>query len=200
MAGRLRRRNAWRSKLTEGRRRRTRGCPLAFCTFSSYRQLRGVAFQGLQKEKRFNTEYAEGAENTEMSGGHFSVRDSTPGSLRPPRNSREAPPPVEMCEILSATPDWWTAATESPPPTIEMAPLSVAAATALATSSVPLAKMGISNTPMGPFQTMVFAAAIFWRKVSMVFGPMSRPIHPSGVAETETVCAAVSALNSAPTT
>src|SRR5271167_4304963 len=32
-------------------------------------------------------------------------RDSTPGSLRPPRNSREAPPPVEIWEILSATPD-----------------------------------------------------------------------------------------------
>src|SRR5229473_6535327 len=33
------------------------------------------------------------------------VRTSTPGSLRPPRNSSEAPPPVEMCEILPATPD-----------------------------------------------------------------------------------------------
>ena len=33
--------------------------------------------------------------------GHLLVRASTPGSLRPPRNSREAPPPVEMCEILS---------------------------------------------------------------------------------------------------
>src|SRR5438309_9166581 len=33
----------------------------------------------------------------------------------------------------------------------------VAAATALATSRVPLAKAGISKTPIGPFQTMVLA-------------------------------------------
>src|SRR6266478_4690631 len=146
-----------------GKRRKTRECPQASCTFSNCQRLRGVACQNLRKKKRFNTEYAESAETTERSGDHLLVRASTPGSLRPPRNSREAPPPVEMCEILSATPDWWTAATESPPPTIEMAPLSVAAATALATSIVPLAKMGISNTPMGPFQTMVLAEAIFWR-------------------------------------
>src|SRR5713101_5637958 len=36
---------------------------------------------------------------------YLSVSASTPGSLRPPRNSREAPPPVEMCEIWLATPD-----------------------------------------------------------------------------------------------
>src|SRR5208283_6098439 len=34
---------------------------------------------------------------------HLSVSASTPGSLRPPRNSSEAPPPVEMCEICFAT-------------------------------------------------------------------------------------------------
>src|SRR5216117_609581 len=50
------------------------------------------------KRKRFNAERAEKNEN------HLLVRASTPGSLRPPRNSSEAPPPVEMWEILSATP------------------------------------------------------------------------------------------------
>ena len=50
-----------------------------------------------------------------------------------------------------------------PPPTMEIAPPLVAAATALATSSVPFANAGISNTPMGPFHTIVFAPAIFWR-------------------------------------
>ena len=39
-----------------------------------------------------------------------------PGSSRPSRNSREAPPPVEMCVILSAKPSFSTAAAESPPP------------------------------------------------------------------------------------
>src|SRR5258707_3962675 len=163
MAGLRQCRSALRWQPVGGRRKKKRACPLAFCTFSSCRRLRGVACQTLQKKKRFNGEYKESADFAKKSGAHLSVRASTPGSLCPPRNSREAPPPVEMCEILSATPDWWTAATESPPPTIEMAALSVAAATALATSIVPLAKMGISDTPMGPFQTMVFAAAIFWR-------------------------------------
>src|ERR1700682_22599 len=87
----------------------------------------------------------------------LSASTSTPGSLEPARNSSEAPPPVEMCEILSATPDSWIAATESPPPTIEVAPADAAAATALEISSVPLANAGISNTPIGPFHTIVLA-------------------------------------------
>ncbi len=32
----------------------------------------------------------------------FSLRQAMPGSTLPSRNSREAPPPVEMCVILSA--------------------------------------------------------------------------------------------------
>src|SRR5258706_15892799 len=108
-------------------RRKTRECPRAFCTFSSCRRLRGVACQNLRKKKGFNAEYAECAEFTEKSGGHLSGRASTPGRLRPPRNSREAPPPVEMCENFSATPAWWNAATEAPPPTIEVAPPLVGA-------------------------------------------------------------------------
>src|SRR5260370_29209425 len=104
-------------------RRKTRECPRALCTFSSCRRLRGVAFENLQKKKGINTEYTERAEITEKSGGHLLVRASTPGSLCPPRNSREAPPPVEMCEMRSATPDWGIAATQPPPPTLEMAPL-----------------------------------------------------------------------------
>src|SRR5437879_2882743 len=52
----------------------------------------------------------------------LSVRATTPGNCFPSRNSSDAPPPVEMCEILSATPAAFTAATESPPPTIDVAP------------------------------------------------------------------------------
>src|SRR5882762_4255859 len=105
-----------------------RASPLVFCTFSSCRQLRGVAWNPPVKKKialrrRIQKDCAE-------KKIHLLVRASTPGSLRPPRNSREAPPPVEIWEILSATPDWWTAATESPPPTMEVAPALVAAATA----------------------------------------------------------------------
>ena len=43
---------------------------------------------------------------------------ATPGSVRPPRNSSDAPPPVEMCVMRSATPAFLTAAIESPPPMI----------------------------------------------------------------------------------
>src|SRR5690348_17087768 len=77
----------------------------------------------------------------------------TPGSSIPARNSSDAPPPVEMCEILSATPADLTAFSESPPPTTDSAP---DCAMALASATVPLSKGGFSNTPIGPFQMMVF--------------------------------------------
>ena len=76
--------------------------------------------------------------------------------MRPPRNSSEAPPPVDMCVIRSATPALATAATESPPPTM-LAPLT--AATARAMAIVPAANASISNTPIGPFHTTVRASA-----------------------------------------
>src|ERR1700728_1332758 len=61
---------------------------------------------------------------------------STPGSFSPARNSRDAPPPVEMWEIWLATPERSTAAAEAPPPTMEVAPAAVAAATARALTNV----------------------------------------------------------------
>src|ERR1700732_2628534 len=61
----------------------------------------------------------------------LSVSASTPGSFFPSRNSSDAPPPVEMWVILSATPAACTAATESPPPTIEIAPAFSAIARAV---------------------------------------------------------------------
>ena len=68
---------------------------------------------------------------------YLSLRAAIPGSSRPSRNSREAPPPVEIWVILSAKPNFSIAAAESPPPMIEIAPES---ATAVATAIVPLAK------------------------------------------------------------
>src|ERR1700678_3353311 len=89
----------------------------------------------------------------ELCAYFLSVSASTPGNFLPARNSSEAPPPVEMWVILSATPAALTAATESPPPTIDVAPgLS---ATACAILKVPFANGGNSKTPMGPFQTLV---------------------------------------------
>src|ERR1700722_1985265 len=79
------------------------------------------------------------------------VSASTPGSFLPSRNSRLAPPPVEMWVIWSATPAWLMALTESPPPMIDVAVRL--AATARAMALVPTAKRGNSNTPAGPFHT-----------------------------------------------
>src|SRR5215467_595918 len=107
------------------------------------------------------------------------VSASTPGSFLPSRNSSDAPPPVEMCVILSATPAAFTAATLSPPPMIEVAaPLS---ATARAIFFVPLANASISKTPIGPFHTMVRASLISSEKSSIVFGPISRAIMSGGM-------------------
>ena len=53
-------------------------------------------------------------------------------------------------------PSRFTAASESPPPTTDTAEEP---ATARASASVPRAKAGISNTPIGPFQKMVAARA-----------------------------------------
>ena len=73
----------------------------------------------------------------------------------------------------------WTAATVSPPPTMEVAPEF--SATACAILRVPRANSGVSNTPMGPFHTMVLAREISSVNSSMVFGPMSRPIWSGGI-------------------
>src|SRR5437764_263763 len=85
----------------------------------------------------------------------LSVSAATPGSVRPPRNSSDAPPPVEMCVMRSARPAFFTAAMESPPPII-VVPFTDA--TAAATALVPVANASISNTPIGPFHTIVFAS------------------------------------------
>src|ERR1039458_3825784 len=104
---------------------------------------------------------------------YLSVRASTPGSFLPSRNSRLAPPPVEMWVILSATPAWLMAETESPPPMMEMAVLL--AATALAMAFVPTANLGNSKTPAGPFQTIVRAVETTSSMAAMDLGPISRP-------------------------
>ena len=98
---------------------------------------------------------------------YFSVSAATPGSSIPERNSSEAPPPVETCEILSVTPALLMAFSESPPPTTDTAPDS---ATALAIATVPLSNGGFSNTPIGPFQMIVFAPAMILREVVDGFG------------------------------
>jgi hypothetical protein len=44
-----------------------------------------------------------------------------------------------------------------------------------------LAKALYSKTPCGPFQNIVFALPITLSLALIVFGPISRPIHPSSI-------------------
>src|SRR5260370_42152661 len=56
---------------------------------------------------------------------------------------------------------------------MEVATAEVAAATAFAISSVPFANAGISKTPIGPFQTIVFPLAISALYAAIVFCDVS---------------------------
>ncbi|KAF3774370.1 hypothetical protein EJ110_NYTH53216 [Nymphaea thermarum] len=64
--------------------------------------------------------------------GTFSSRARTPRSTFPSKSSKLAPPAVDMWLILSATPTFSTAATESPPPMIVVTPFPLRSASFLA--------------------------------------------------------------------
>ena len=64
---------------------------------------------------------------------------------------------------------------------IEVAPFSVAMTMVSRTVFEPTANFSNSNTPTGPFQTMVAARSMTVEKVAMDFSPTSRPIQPSGM-------------------
>lgn len=57
-----------------------------------------------------------------------------------------------------------------------------------ALTSVPTANLSNSKTPIGPFQMTVFVVSNASLKVLMESGPMSNPIHPSGIADAGTTC------------
>ena len=61
----------------------------------------------------------------------------------------------------------------------EKAPFEVASATFLAIVSVPLLKLVISNTPIGPFHRIVLDSSMTRENASIAFGPISKPIQPS---------------------
>merc|ERR1712054_22196 len=117
---------------------------------------------------------------------YFSSSAATPGSTLPSRSSSDAPPPVLMWVILSARPIPSTAATLSPPPIIVVAD-SPSEARAVATSFVPVAYLGISKTPIGPFHNTVLLSLQTFANISALFGPMSSPIHPSGIWSASTI-------------
>ena len=90
---------------------------------------------------------------------YLSCKHSTPGNFLPSKNSNEAPPPVEICDILLARPAFSTAAAESPPPITVVAFSSSANDNAI--EFVPFANCSNSNNPTGPFHITVFAPLDF---------------------------------------
>src|SRR5215469_10546222 len=69
-----------------------------------------------------------GGEKRSVGHAVFAVRSAaTPGRSLPSIYSSVAPPPVDICVILSAKPSLCAAAAESPPPTTEIAPESTIA-------------------------------------------------------------------------
>src|SRR6476469_3452007 len=104
---------------------------------------------------RFNLNLRNGLANWHCY--FLSLNAATPGNSFPSSNSRDAPPPVEMNVILPTSPPCFTAVTESPPPTIVVAPdWAIASAIAI----VPSPNSGISKTPIGPFHRIVSDLAI----------------------------------------
>src|SRR5699024_1386357 len=118
-----------------------------------------------------------------------SVSTSIPGRVLPSRNSRDAPPPVEIwLKPASSKPSRRTAAAEA------------ASVRPWATALVPAANASNSKTPIGPFHTTVLAETISWPKACPESGPMSRPIWSSGISSTGTTVAGASPENSGATT
>mmetsp|Transcript_3307 Transcript_3307/g.4944 ORF Transcript_3307/g.4944 Transcript_3307/m.4944 type:complete len:221 (+) Transcript_3307:161-823(+) len=101
-----------------------------------------------------------------------------------------------MCDMSPARPDCSVAATESPPPMIVIAPLSLDRSARISTiPKVPLLNFSISNTPIGPFMITVWQSARASFCALVDSGPLSSPIHPSGIASTATTCVSASASN-----
>src|ERR1041384_3881180 len=132
--------------------------------------------------------------------GHASSSAATPGSTLPSRNSSEAPPPVETWLIRSASPACATAAAESPPPTIVTAPSAVASAIAAAMTRVPPSNGGVSNTPIGPFQSTVPALLSRVANAMADAGSMSYIAKPSGTLLLGTVSVVMPSRSSGATT
>mmetsp|Transcript_2199 Transcript_2199/g.4459 ORF Transcript_2199/g.4459 Transcript_2199/m.4459 type:complete len:204 (+) Transcript_2199:1987-2598(+) len=102
-----------------------------------------------------------------------------------------------MWDMSPARPDCSQAATESPPPMMVMAPLSFVRSARISTiPKVPLENFSISKTPMGPFMMTVLQSERNSFCSSVVLGPLSSPIQPSGISSAGTTLELASAENS----
>ena len=117
---------------------------------------------------------------------YLSIKHSIPGNFFPSKNSKDAPPPVDICVILSSKPAFFTAAAESPPPIIVVASIS---ANTFAISLVPIANWSNSNNPKGPFHTTVLAFFNSSLNILIVSCPISKPSQSAGISVHYTVLA-----------
>mmetsp|Transcript_32556 Transcript_32556/g.56333 ORF Transcript_32556/g.56333 Transcript_32556/m.56333 type:complete len:219 (-) Transcript_32556:2558-3214(-) len=90
-----------------------------------------------------------------------------------------------------------TKAAVSPPPAMLICPRAEPSARSRKIWSDPTAKAGNSQTPTGPFQTTVLEAFRTLEKISVVLGPTSIPIHPSGTCPS-VICTSQPASNLLP--
>jgi len=88
---------------------------------------------------------------------------------------------VEVWVTFLSAPYFFAAVAVSPPPITVTAPFCVALTIASAISLVAFSKAANSNTPAGPFQTMVLESKMALTKSSVDFAPTSKPIQPSGI-------------------
>ena len=109
------------------------------------------------------------------------VKLSIPGILLPCISSTLAPPPVDINDTPSDSPNELTKFTESPPPITDVAPSLVLFTIAFKSSWLPFLNSGISKTPTGPFQKIELALLIVSLKTPTDFGPMSNAFHPSSI-------------------
>mmetsp|Transcript_12274 Transcript_12274/g.25426 ORF Transcript_12274/g.25426 Transcript_12274/m.25426 type:complete len:224 (+) Transcript_12274:332-1003(+) len=106
-----------------------------------------------------------------------------------------------MWDISPARPDNSVAATESPPPMMVMASPSLDKSAKMSTiPKVPLLNFSNSKTPMGPFMMMVLQSARNSFCSLVASGPLSSPIHPSGMASAATIWVSASLSNLSATT
>ena len=96
-----------------------------------------------------------------VKSSYLSVSAATPGSVLPSRNSSDAPPPVETWLIFSASPACVHRGSRIAAADDRRRALARRARQSRPRSRVcPCRTVVFSNTPIGPFQSTVFAAAI----------------------------------------
>ena len=125
------------------------------------------------------------------------IKEVTPGNSLPSKNSKDAPPPVDTCVILSSKPILDTASTVDPPPIIVIACVFTIL---VAIAFVPEEKLLISNTPIGPFHKIKELFEIIEEKSETVEGPISINISYGFISDMAQTLVAASDENLSATT